>query len=70
MKSKTLPAIAWIALAFASVLALAVVSVHHFQIPPAQFMAPAWWWLDIVGLAIATAVFIVRAARAPVPQDA
>lgn len=70
MKSKSLPAIAWIAVAFAAVLSLAVASVHYFQITPAQFMAPAWWWLDIAGLAIATAVFTIRAARAPTPQVA
>jgi hypothetical protein len=71
MKSKSLPAVAWIAIGFASVVALAVGSVHHFQVPADVFMARGFWWMDIAGLLVSTSVWLHRATRtAPVPQPA
>ena len=71
MKTTSLPAIAWIAVAFAAVVALAVGSVHFFQIPATVFMPAGWWWMDIAGLLISTTVWIHRATRtAPDPLPA
>lgn len=69
MKFNALPAVAWIALGFAALLVLAIVSVHFFQIQATVFMPMIWWLIDFAGLAIALSTWFIRASHSTTAQD-